>query len=95
MPSTKAATLVISSTIIKINIDQINVSLDKSPAPHFTEISVDQFWILMGSVIIRKGVNKVLRFQAPDVASLRSSSTLRYTASTSHKPVVAHYMGKR
>lgn len=33
MPSTKATTLVISSTIIKINIDQINVSLDKSPPP--------------------------------------------------------------
>lgn len=33
MPSTKAATLVISPTIIKINIDQINVSLDKSPPP--------------------------------------------------------------
>lgn len=56
MPSTKAATLVISSTIIKINIDQINVSLDKSP-PHYTEVSAGQFWILMDSVIIRKGVS--------------------------------------
>lgn len=57
MPSTKVATLVISSTIIKINIDQINVSLDKRPPPHdFTEISVGQFWIPMGSVIRRKGI---------------------------------------